>query len=94
MQDDITPDLAGGDTWGNFAEDGCVEQKLLDELATKGMHLLFCTRTTAATKNKAAACMQSDVSAIRSLNALPLPDPQPRKNGSETQPEVLVKHKF
>ncbi len=35
-QEDIAAGLAADASWGNFAEDGCVEQKLLDELTTKG----------------------------------------------------------
>ncbi|BDA42988.1 probable DNA excision repair protein ERCC-6-like [Coccomyxa sp. Obi] len=35
-EEDKTAGAAGDDSWGNFAEDGCVEQKLLEELTTKG----------------------------------------------------------
>ncbi len=37
MQDDTKVGAAGDDIWGNFAEDGCVEQKLLEELTAKGV---------------------------------------------------------
>lgn len=37
MYQDETTGAAGDDTWGNSAEDGCVEQKLLEELTTKGV---------------------------------------------------------